>query len=174
MLQNFSIIRERLSNYVVVPDRKFLTDSGASAEEESISQKVRQYWADETVSNAQKLKGFNLDISGFDPRNTTNRELREIGSVLVGLGIIDYGTSGWLSGIDIEFDAQGNEIGLNNPVDMYDYFERQLTFLSGCITEGRSFANDTLTKLKTVMSVTQALDERAKRPPPRALVNIRA
>jgi len=174
MVQNFVEIRQRLSAYIVVPDERFRTQSGAPEQEESIKQKVRQYWADGSISNAQKLKGFTLDISGFDPRNTTNRRLREIGNVLADLGIIDYGTSGWLSGIDLEFDEQGNEVGLDNQVDMYEYFERQLEFLNKHISEGKGFARDTLTKLKTVISVTQALEEYAKTPRQKSLVNIRA
>jgi hypothetical protein len=174
MLQNFAEIQRRLSSYVVVPDNRFKTQSGATEQEESIKQKVRQYWADGSISNQQKLKGFNLDIAGFDPRNTTNRQLREIGNTLADLGIIDYGTSGWLSGIDLEFDALGNETSLDKKVDMYDYFERQLSFLNKYISEGHGFAKDTLTKLKTVMSVTLALEERAKQPKEKSLVNIRA
>ncbi|MFJ5299543.1 hypothetical protein ACIQAL_23860 [Pseudomonas sp. NPDC088368] len=173
MLQNFSEINRRLSTYAVLPDNRFRTQSGASEQEESVKQKVRQYWADESISNKEKLKGFNLDLSGFDPRNTTNRQLREIGNVLVDMGIIDYGTSGWLSGIDLDFDAQGNEISLDKKVDMYDYFERQLGFLNKHISEGHGFARDTLTKLKTVMSVTLALEEHANTPRERSLVNIR-
>jgi hypothetical protein len=174
MLQNFIEIRHRLSTYVVVPDQRFRTKSGAPEQEESIKQKVRQYWADESVSNAQKLKGFNMDISGFDPRNTTNRQMREIGNVLADMGIVDWDTAGWLSGVDLDFDAQGNEISLDKTVDMYDYFERQLSFLDKYISEGHSFAKDTLTKLRTVISVTLALEERAKTPPEKSLVNIRA
>jgi hypothetical protein len=174
MVQNFSEIQRRLSSYAVVPDNRFKTQSGATEQEESIKQKVRQYWADDSIPNEQKLKGFKLDLSGFDPRNTTNRQLREIGNALADMGIVDYGTSGWLSGIDLEFDALGNEKSLDKKVDMYDYFERQLNFLNKYISEGHGFAKDTLTKLKTVMSVTLALEERAKQPNEKSLVNIRA
>lgn len=173
MIQNFVEIRQRLSTYAVVPDSRFRTQSGAPEQEESIKQKVRQYWADGSISNAQKLKGFTLDISGFDPRNTTNRQLREIGNVLADLGIVDYGTSGWLSGIDLEFDDQGNEVGLDKRVNMYDYFQRQLEVLNKHASEGEGYARDTLTKLKTVMSVTRALEEYAKNPRQKSLVNIR-
>ncbi|WP_447649131.1 hypothetical protein [Pseudomonas abietaniphila] len=174
MLQNFMEIRQRLRTYAVVPDQRFRTKSGAPEQEESIKQKVRQYWADSSISNAQKLKGFDLDISGFDPRNTTNRQLRQIGSALVEMGVIDWGTSGWLSGIDVEFDAYGNESSLDKKVDMFDYFERQLDFLNAYISQGQGFARDTLTKLNTVISVTMALEERARTPPEKSLVNIRA
>lgn len=173
MLQNFSEINRWLSTYAVLLDNRFRTQSGASEQEESIKQKVRQYWADESISNKEKLKGFNLDLSGFDPRNTTNRQLREIGNVPVDMGIIDDGTSGWLSGIELDFDAQGNEISLDKKVDMYDYFELQLGFLNKHISEGHGFASDTLTKLKTVMSVTLALEEHANTSRERSLVNIR-
>lgn len=124
MIQNFVEIRQRLSAYTVAPDDRFRTRSGATEQEESIKTKVRQYWADTSISNAEKLKGFDMDLSGFDPRNTTNRQLREIGNTLADMGIVDYATSGWLSGIDVDFDAQGNEISLDKKVNMYSYFQR--------------------------------------------------
>lgn len=174
MLKNLVEITQRLRSYTAVPDNRFRTRSGAPDQEENVEQKVRQYWADESIPNEQKLKGFKLDISDFDPRNTTNRQMRKIGNALADMGIVDLGTSGWLSGIDLEFDALGNEINLDKKVDMYAYFERQLKFLNGYISEGHGFAKDTLTKLKTVISVTLALEERAKKTPEKSLVNIRA
>ncbi|MFY1665030.1 hypothetical protein [Pseudomonas sp. Pseu.R1] len=173
MIQNFVEIRQRLSAYTVAPDDRFRMRSGATEQEESIKTKVRQYWADTSISNAEKLKGFDMDLSGFDPRNTTNRQLREIGSVLVDMGIVDYGTSGWLSSVDVDFDAQGREISLDKKVNMYDYFKRELDFLTARASEGKEYAKDTLTKLRTVMSVTEALVEHANRPKHKSWVSIR-
>lgn len=173
MLQNFVEIRQRLSTYTAPPQDRFRTRSGAPEQEETIKAKVRQYWADTTISNAQKLSGFKMDLSGFDPENTTNRQLREIGNVLADMGIVDYETSNWLSSINAEFDSQGNETNLDKKVNIYDYFKRELDVLTARASEGKEYAKDTLTKLKTVMSVTDALVDHAKGSRQKSLVSLR-
>lgn len=173
MIENLIQIRDRLSSYVALPAQRFETDSGYASYEESLKQKVRQYWADDNVSNQQKLNGFDLDISGFDPRHTTNRELRQISQVLIDIGVIDYDTAGCLGGVDLEFDDMGKEVNIDKGVDVYKSFERQFEFLNKYISEGHTFAKDTITKLKTAMSVMLALEERANNPPGKSLVSIR-
>ena len=76
MNQNHLHIQQRLDTYKYTPDRRFITNSGYTAEEESVKQKLRQYWADGRVPASEKLKGFDMDLTGFDPRKTTNKELR--------------------------------------------------------------------------------------------------
>jgi len=173
MIQNLLQIRDRLSAYTPVPIARFATDSGNSPQEESVKQKVRQYWADERISNAQRLRGFDLDISGFDPKNTTNREIRQIAGVLADMGNVDHDTAGWLGGIDLEFDAQGKEINLDKPVDAYAYFDSQLKALNKYIDEGNEFAKHTLVKLKTSITVMMALEERANQNSRMSLVSVR-
>lgn len=174
MIQNFSEIRQRLSSYAVTPDAKYRTNSGAPEQEERIKQKVRQYWADTRISNAEKLEGFELDISGFDPRRTTSRQLKDIGSVLVDMGIIDDGTFRIISKIDVEFDAQGREISLDKQVDVYAYFEKQLESLNKYISKGNDVAKDTLVKTNTAISVLLALEEHAQKKSGKLLVSVRA
>ncbi len=176
MNQNHLQIQQRLSTYGDKPDRRFITDSGYTVQEESVKQKMRQYWADDSISNGTKLKGFDMDLTGFDPRKTTNRELREIAGRLADLGLIDYATAGGLSGIDLEFDADGNEISQDKVVDAFAFFQRNLEVLQKKIKEGHDYARDTVTKFNTDISVMLALEEFAKSSRNRggALVNIKA
>jgi hypothetical protein len=176
MNQNHLQIQQRLDTYKYTPDRRFITDSGFTIQEENVKQKLRQYWADERVPVSEKLKGFDMDLTGFDPRNTTNRELRAIAVRLADLGLIDYGTAGGLGGIDVDFDAQGNEINQDKVVDAFAFFQRNIEALQEMVAEGRDYARDTITKFNTDVSVMLALEEYAKSARSRGgmLVNVTA
>lgn len=162
MEQNLFVVRERLANYSYLPDRQFRTLSGFSVAEESVAQKLRQYWADNSIPDEVKLQGFDMDLSKFDPRNTTFTELRQIRVGLQELGIIDFTTGGILDSADLDFDTQGNQINKDKKVDVFEYFERELEHLKKYIADGHGFAGDTLIKLNTGITVMRALDERAR------------
>jgi hypothetical protein len=162
MIENFGLIKDRISAYTYVPDRQFRTSSGRSVEEESIAQKLRQFWADDSVSNSSKLEGFEFDLSGFDPMKTSSRELIKISLALEKLGIVDQTTGSWLGRVGSEFNDQGNQINMDKKTNAFEYFNNNLEFIKGYIAEGHDFAKDTLTGLNTVITVMLALQERAQ------------
>lgn len=174
MIGNLSKVQERLRVYVAGPYKRFETISGLSTEEQAVKQKVRQYWADESISNIKKLQGLNIDLAGFDPTRTSNRQLREIGAVLAERGIIDEGLVDAMSSINIEFDADGNEINREKEVNAYAFFDKELGVLHDRMSRENEVANGALEELRTVISVVMALAEYANTPRERSLVNIRA
>ena len=112
-------------------------------------------------ANAEKLKGFDLDLSKFDPRNTNNMELRKISNALEGLGIVDQSTGGWFGGANLEFNSLGNEINKYKKVDLIEYFDGHLEFYKRELSSGYSIVKDAQTSLYTAISVLQALKEYA-------------
>lgn len=174
MYSNLEVVRDRLAYYDRGPDMQFRTQSGFEREEEDVFQKVRQYWADERIPNEVKLLGFEMDLSNFDPRDTTFMELRTIRIGLQALGIIDPTTGGCIDGIDLEFDAMGDQINKDKRVNVFDYYERSLDFLKGYIADGHGFAEGTLVKLNTGITVMRALEERAKHQQLKAGIDIKA
>ena len=174
MIGNLSKVDQRLKTYVFIPDKRFEVKSGLSPQEEAVKQRVRQYWADDSISNVKKLEGLNLDLSGFDPRKTSNKQLRDIAAILAELGMIDGDLVGVVSGIDVQFDSQGKEINMTQQVDAYQFFDKELGVLRDVIREGNEFAKGALVELKAAISVVMALEEYAKSPRKRSLVNIKA
>jgi hypothetical protein len=163
MIENLAQVRDRLAHYTRPPDRQYRGNAGWSAEEEGIMQKVRQYWADTSIPNEVKLLGFEMDLSTFDPRNTSFVELNKIAQGLAALGIIDGATASVLNYADLDFDAQGNQINKDKKVDVFECLDKQLKGLKAYIAEGHGFANDSLVKLTAGITVMLALDERAKK-----------
>jgi len=174
MIENLGLIRDRISTYNVVPDRQFRTTSGFTVQEESVTQKLRQYWADDSISNADKLQGFDLDLKDFDPRSASYKELSEISRALTDLGIIDHTTASGLRSAACEFDEQGNQINMDKKVDVFEYFDMSLEFLKKHIAEGHDFAKDTLTKLNLDITVMLALQERAELSRSSSMINTKA
>ncbi|MFK3969899.1 hypothetical protein ACI2KS_04135 [Pseudomonas sp. NPDC087358] len=173
MIGNLSKVQERLRVYAAPPDQRFNVKSGLSPQEEAVKEKVRQYWADQSVPNVKKLEGLNIDLKGFDPRHTTPKELRSIGFILEDLGIIDSDLIGAMSSIDIQFDSQGNEINMDRQVDAYAFMERHLEFLGKHIAQGNDYAKGALVDTTASIAILMALEERAKTPRLKSLVNIR-
>lgn len=174
MIGNLSKVQERLGVYVAAPYKRFEGTSKLSPDEQAVKQKVRQYWADESISTIKKLQGLNIDLSGFDPTKTSNRQLREIGAVLAERGIIDDGLIDAMSSINIEFDADGKEINMDKEVNAYAFFDEELGVLRDLMSRDNGVAQDALGELKAVISVVMALAEYANTPRERSLVNIRA
>lgn len=174
MIGNLSKVQERLRVYIAAPDKQFNVRSGLSPDEEAVKQKVRQYWADTSISNMKKLEGLNIDLAGFDPRRTSNKELREIAAILVDRGIIDGDLMSSVAAIDVQFDSTGKEINIGREVNAYQFFERELGVLKDVIAEGNEFAKAALVELKAGISIMKALEEYAKTPRVKSLVNIRA
>lgn len=173
MIGNLSKVQERLRVYSAVPDKQFNVRSGLNPQEEAVKQKVRQYWADKSIPDVKKLEGLNINLAGFDPRKTSNRQLREIGILLAEQGIIDGDLIGTMGGINVEFDALGKEINIDKEVNAYEFFTEQFGRLQGIIKEGNGMAKSAVVDLNTAVSVLRALEEHAKRPRERSLVNIR-
>jgi len=174
MIGNLSKVQERLKVYVRAPDSRFNVKSGLTPAEEGVKEKVRQYWADGSIANAKKLQGLNIDLSGFDPRRTSNKQLREIAVILADKGIIDSDLMGTFAGIDVQFDDSGKEINIDTEVDAYAFFQKELKVIGDVIAEGNELAKGALVELKTSISVMLALEEYAKAPREKSLVNIRA
>jgi hypothetical protein len=162
MYDNLERVRDRIAYYNPKPDARYRGDSGFNVEEENIAQKIRQYWADTTISNEEKLLGFEMDLADFDPRNTTFMELNRIALGLEALGIIDGTTGGVLTNIEIDYDSNGNQINKDKRVNVFETFDRSLEFLKGYIADGFDFANDTLIKLNAGITVMLALEARAQ------------
>ncbi|MDH0746196.1 hypothetical protein N5D61_07565 [Pseudomonas sp. GD03842] len=173
MIGNLSKVENRLRTYFAAPDRRFDVKSGLTPSEEAVKSKVRQFWADKDVSGLKKLEGLNIDLSGFDPRKTSSKQLREIGAILADRGIIDGDLVGVMSSINVKYDATGREIEMDREVNAYRFFDEQLTLLQGVINEGNEIAKGAMVELKTSISIIMALEEYAKTPRQRSLVNIR-
>jgi hypothetical protein len=173
MYGNLELVRDRIAFYTREPDSRYRGSSGWTPEEESITQKLRQYWADDSIPNEVKLLGFEIDLSTFDPRNTSYMELNKIALGLEALGIIDFTTGGVLTKADLEFDSQGNQINKDKKVDIFECLDFQLKHIKAYIAEGHDFANDTLVKLEAGIKVMLALDERAKASRGISLVNVK-
>jgi hypothetical protein len=129
MDENLAQIRERISTYAYRPDKQFRVSSGRTEQEEGIAQKLRQYWADDSVSNASKLEGFEFDLSGFDPMNTSSRELVKISIALEEMGIIDRTTGSWLCRVGSEFNDQGDQINKGKKRMLSNVLIKILSFL---------------------------------------------
>lgn len=172
MLENFDLVRDRLSSYACVSDRQFRIPYGLSGqEEESVDQKLRQYWADKSIPNAVKLEGFDLDLSTFDPENTSNKEMRKITTVLYSMGILDRSSSYWIDGVQAEFNSSGKEINIGKKTNLFAHFEACLEYHKSEISAGRTMTKILQTSLNTAISVVLALQERAKQPRAASLVD---
>lgn len=174
MIGNLSQVDQRLKFYSAVPDKQFNVKSGLSPQEEAVKQKIRQYWADKDVPNVKKLEGLNIDLSGFDPRKTSNKQLWEIGVILAEQGIIDNDLVRTMSSINLQFDSLGQAINTDVEVDAYQFYARELEFLEAYIAKGSESAKSALVDLKTSIAITMALEEYGKGSRERSLVNVRA
>ncbi len=173
MIGNLSKVEHRLEMYRAAPDKQFQVKSGLAPHEEAVKQRVRQYWADTTIPDVKKLEGLNIDMSGFDPRRTSNRQLMEIGALLAEQGLIDDDLARALSNIDVQLDAQGNDISMDREVDAYDFLNNQLSRLSAPVFKGNEIAHGEWVEVSASISVLMALESYAKAPRERSLVNIR-
>jgi hypothetical protein len=171
---NLERVSNRLTYYKAEPDKKFRGDSGFTLEEEDVFQKIRQYWADKTIPDEEKLRGFEMNLADFDPRDTTYTELHKIALGLEALGIIDTTTGSILTMVDLDFDAAGNQTNKDKKVDVFKYFDEQLKFLNSYIAEGHDFANETLVKLNTGITVMLALEARVQAARAQFLINTTA
>ena len=171
MLLNFDLVKERLENYSVFPDRKFRIESGLPSAEKDVEQKSRQYWADNSISNEAKLAGFEYDLSDFDPENTSNREMRDICWKLCELGIVDTWTASWMSSVNVEFNSLGNEINMGGKTNLFASFDSSLEYYKSEISAGKTYLKNVQTSLATAIYVVLALQERSKMSKEGALVD---
>ena len=174
MIGNLSKVQGRLESYVAVPDKQFNIKSQTNSPGAEEKEKVRQYWADQDISNVKKLQGLNINLRGFDPRHTTSKDLFAVATMLSDLGIIDEDLVSTIANIDVEFDNQGNEIYSDKVVDAYAFFDRSLEFLKKHISQGDDYSKATLVDLNAAIAVVKALEEYGKTPREKSLVNIRA
>lgn len=162
MMDNYDLVKARLESYTVMPDKNFRVETDLPPEEKDIEQKVGQYWADKSISNEERLAGFEYDLSNFDPENTSNIEMRAIAWKLCDRGIIDAGTASWLGGFDVEFNSQGNEINKGRKKDLFASFNRSLEFYKTEISAGNTNLKNVQRSLSTALLVLLALQERAQ------------
>lgn len=162
MIDNYDLVGARLASYNCFPDAKYRINSGGPAQEERLSEKLRQYWADTNISNAEKLEGFDYDLSDFDPRNTTPNELIKIALALYGMGIIDDATVVGLTSAGDDFDRYGNQINMDKKVDAIEDLHRSLEFTKDRVSKGFDFSKEMLTMMTLDMTVMLALQERAE------------
>lgn len=174
MWENFDLVSDRFKSYVYTPDNKFKTPRGLPEQETVLEQKLRQYWADETIPNSKKLEGFDYDLSKFDPKNTSNKEMTQIRVALEKMGIIDRSTGCCLDSADLEFDRFGHEINMDKKIDLFSYYDRCLKVYEGEISSGLTFLTETRAGLYTAISVVMALQERAKELRATGLVDTKA
>jgi hypothetical protein len=173
-MENTKLISQRLTGYHCAFNKEFKTVLDRGPKDEGTLQKLRQYWADEKVPNVDKLKGFDYDLSTFDPRKTSRGELRKIADALSEMGIIDGIVASRLGGMNCEFDRYGQEINIDKPLDAIEFLDGGLDFLKGYIAEGRDFAKDELIFTKMTINVMLALQERAKAMKPKGGVSVKA
>lgn len=173
MMGNLSQVETRLKTYQPLPDKKFEVKSGLAPREEAIKQQVRQYWSDKTIPDVKKLEGLDLDLSGFDPRRTTNRQLIEVTAFLADQGLIDTDLAHSISTMDMPLDAQGNPLTLDREIDAYDFLTSKLARLSGESFQDNEIAKGERIEVNAALSVLLALEQYAKAPREKPLVNIR-
>lgn len=173
-MENTVLINQRLTGYHCFLSQEFKAVLDRGPTDEVALQKLRQYWADENVPGVDKLKGFDYDLSTFDPRKTSRGELRKIANALSDMGIIDGIVASRLGGMNCEFDRYGQEINIDKPLDAVEFLDGGLEFLKGYIAEGRDFAKDEMLFTKTAINVILALQERAKAMKPKGGVSIKA
>jgi len=173
MIGNLSKVQGRLESYFAVPDKRFSIKSQANTPGSEVKEKVRQYWADPDISNVKKLQGLNINLRGFDPRNTTSKELFSVATMLSDLGIIDEDLVTTIASIDVEFDNQGKEIYSDKAVDAYAFFNQSLEFLKKHIAQGDDYSKATLIDLNAAIAVVKALEAHGKTPRAQSSVSIR-
>lgn len=158
----FIRINDRLAHYTARPDPAFRTESGYKSDEEAVMQKLRQFWADESIPNDVKLSGFELDLADFDPRNTSFNEMKTIGLLLLDLGIVDSATRSGLDYAGVEFDRNGMQINKDKKVNAIAWLHMNLDFLKKEISEGHGYARDGLVKFELALTVMLALEDKSK------------
>jgi len=173
MIGNLSQVEKRLKLYQPLPDKKFEVKSGLAPREEAIKQQVRQYWSDKTIADVKKLEGLNLDLSGFDPRRTTNRQLLEVTAFLADQGLIDSDLAHSISSMDMPLDAQGNPLTLDKEIDAYEFLASKLASLNRESFKDNELAKGERIEVNAALSVLLALEGYAKTPREKPLVNIR-
>ena len=173
MIGNLSQVEKRLKLYQPLADKKFEVRSGLTPREEAVKQQVRQYWSDKTIPDVKKLEGLNLDLSGFDPRRTTNRQLLEVTAFLADQGLIDSDLAHSISGMNMPLDAQGNPLTLDREIDAFDFLTTQLARLSGEAFKDNEIAKGERIEVNASLAVLLALEGYAKAPREKPLVNIR-
>jgi hypothetical protein len=173
MISNLGNVERRLNLYLAVPDKRFTVRSGLNPHEDAVKQRVRQYWADKDISSAKKLEGLNIDLSGFDPRRTSGRQLMEIGAFLAEQGMIDSDLAHALSNLGQETDAQGNHLNRETELNAYEYLNERIGRLSQPVFQNNGIAKNELVEANASLCVLMALEDYAKAPRERSLVNIR-
>jgi hypothetical protein len=173
MIGNLSRVETRLKMYQPLADKKFEVRSGLTPSEEAVKQQVRQYWSDKTIPDTKKLEGLNLDLSGFNPRRTTNRQLIEVTAFLADQGLIDSDLAQSISSMNMALDAQGNPLTQDREIDAYDFLTSKLARLSGESFNDNELAKGERIEVNAALSVLLALEQHAKAPREKPLVNIR-
>lgn len=173
MIENYGLIKERIYDYRKAPDPQFKVNYGGTAEEREVAHKLRQYWLDKDIPNAEKLKGFDYDLSTVDFRKTTYNELRKINEALIDMGIIDYDTASFLDNAGCDYDRYGRQINKDKIVDVVEYLNGSIEYLTGYIAGGRDFAKDSLLGYNTALVVMSALQERARSMKANGLISIK-
>ncbi|MEB0042739.1 MULTISPECIES: hypothetical protein [unclassified Pseudomonas] len=174
MISNFDLVSKRLDSYVCFPDRKFRGTSDLPSLEKDVEQKIRQYWADESISNEEKLADFDIDLSTFDPRSTSNLKMRVLCQQLYDKGLVDGSSLGFLDAINTEHNSLGNEINKDRPTNIIAHFDLCLAFYKQKIAEGYDDVKDVQSSLMTAISVLRALQERAQMDSDKSLIDIHA
>lgn len=174
MMDNYDVSSARLDSYMCFADKKFRGTSDLSSQEKDVQQKIRQYWADESISNEAKLADFDMDLSGFDPENTSNLKMRDITQQLYDRGIVDPATLRFLDAINTEHNNLGNEINKGRETNLLAHFDDCLGFYKKEISSGRCYMKDVQSSLMTAISVLRALQERAQLDKSKFLINTTA
>lgn len=173
MIGNLGKVDNRLKMYWAAPDKRFEVKTGLTPHEETVKQRVRQYWSDQTIPVAKKMEGFNINLSGFDPRRTTNRQLLEISVLMAESGLIDDDLAASLSRLDARFDEKGNTVDMDREIDAYEFLSSQLSRLGTSFFEDNEIAKGEMIEVRASISILKALETFARAPRERSLVNIR-
>ncbi|MEA9979949.1 MULTISPECIES: hypothetical protein [unclassified Pseudomonas] len=174
MMDNYDVVKLRLESYTASPDRAFRVETDYPVAEKDIQQKVGQYWADKSISNEERLAGFEYDLSNFDPENTSNVEMRAIAWELCDLGVIDTATASWLGGLDVEFNSQGNEINKGKKKNVFTSFNSSLEYYKTEISAGNTSLKNVQRSLSAALLVVLAIQERAQMTKNKALIDTHA
>lgn len=171
MMDNYDVLSARMDSYVWYTDSKFRGTSDLPSQEKDVQQKIRQYWADESISNEAKLADFDMNLSGFDPENTSNLKMRDITQQLYDKGMVDPSSLRFLDAINTEHNSLGNEINKDRKTNLLAHFDDCLEFYKKEISSGRHYMKDVQSSLMTAISVLRALQERAQLDKSKFLIN---
>ncbi|MGY2170288.1 hypothetical protein [Pseudomonas gingeri] len=173
MLDYVNRVMNRVAPYVHHVRDEFKTSSGYTREEEDASARIKQFWADDSIPISEKLQGLDFDLSRFDGKNITNRELLEVAKALLNAGLIDMDGLMVFTYPGREFNTQGTQINRDTKIDAFAQIQKQLDSINRMIDGGYVVAKDMIPKQNFALTVLKGLQEHSLMTTKKHWVNVR-